>query len=146
MERTQQNLHHLHDYLTHSIRVENIYGDYFLASLVQDAVVQMFTEDAMPDVVACLPAICEGALRAVCQLVVPNYFVIRETIRGVTHGLVSLGADAKDVVVSVKDAIRHVPTTPFGQEGVLEAMRKGVDRACEDLGLPLDAVDGEVPA
>src|ERR1700730_18483713 len=128
-------------YLQEAISEDNTSGaEYFLASIVQDAVIQECTNSAEHEQLRKLAQRATLlALHGVHDSMGLNSFIICETVRGVIHGLVALGGDplemAEIVITSLcVGSIRaDYPTSE-----VTRGMKVGIKMAARDLGLSSD--------
>jgi hypothetical protein len=138
-------------YLHAAIAEDNTSGaEYFLASIVQDAVIHecYLTEDhnhlsSMAHRAARL------ALNAVNESMGLNSFIICETVRGVIHGLVSLGADPVSIT---REVIRGIcmesAKSNVSYEDVTRGITVGVKMTARDLGIDPESltflIDSEI--
>jgi hypothetical protein len=126
------------EHLMRVIPEDEIKGDYFLAAIVQDATIQVLVhEGGMPaeeEMAHLAEELAAHALRAVYATLPLNEFLVRETLRGVYLGLVSLGYDpVRGAYGVVRGGTKEMDARLDGR--FRREAAQAVAQALEDLGL-----------
>ncbi|UOF90570.1 hypothetical protein LSG31_22385 [Fodinisporobacter ferrooxydans] len=125
-------------YLHEAIAEDNTSGaEYFLASIVQDAVIhECFETEDDENLKKMAHRAARLAINSVHESMGINSFIVCETVRGVIHGLVALGGDP---TIMTREAIRgfcmEAQQTGLPFHDVTRGIHVGIRMTARDLGI-----------
>lgn len=132
------DIHQTKKHLLTMISKEKLFGDFFLAAVVQDSLTYNLHQYAdSPILMEVAHKAAQVSIRSAVETIGLNAFVVSESIRGVMHTMASLGGNpiAISMAVTVGGWMGIEDVIGTSTKDYSEAIAVGIAAAANDLGL-----------